>query len=174
MGCCRPAPSPHRRPSALHCARSGSESGASAGDIVVFMSVLASVHRPWVARLLTPYTVCFGISMLVSFVSFMSKSELRIVPHQLARLVRLGHSRRVASLCSEFFNHLPALVMLTFLVGKFRSQNWRLGMLDDDDRNLQQALDANRFAARCAAHRCFPPLGCKHVVFDVLGSVAQL
>ena len=51
---------------------------------------------------------------------------------------------------------LPALMMMTFLVGKFRSQTWRLTLLDDDDRNLQQALDANRFAARCAAHRCFP------------------
>ena len=47
---------------------------------MVFMSVLGSVHRPWVARLLTPYTICFGISMLASFVSFMSKSELRMVP----------------------------------------------------------------------------------------------
>ena len=46
--------------------------------------------------------------------------------------------------------------MLTFLVAKFRSKTWRLGMLDDDERNLQQALDANRFAARCVVHRCFP------------------
>ena len=50
----------------------------AAGDIVVLMSVLASVHRPWVAQLLIPYIVCFGVSMLASFVSFMSKSVLRI------------------------------------------------------------------------------------------------
>ena len=50
------------------------------GDIVLFMSVLASLHRPWVAQLLTLYTICFGIAMLASFVSLMSKSELRMLP----------------------------------------------------------------------------------------------
>ena len=50
---------------------------------------------------------------------------------------------------------LPALVLLTFLIGKFRSQIWHLSMLDDDERTLQQSLDANRFAARCASRACF-------------------
>jgi hypothetical protein len=44
---------------------------------------------------------------------------------------------------------LPALVMATFLIGKCRGQNWlRSGLLGDDERSLQQSLDANRFAAR--------------------------
>ena len=43
---------------------------------------------------------------------------------------------------------LPALMKMTFLVGKFRSQNWRLGMLEADETDLQLALEANRFAAR--------------------------
>ena len=45
--------------------------------------------------------------------------------------------------------------MLTLLIGKFRSQIWHLRMLDDDERTLQQSLDANRFAARCALRGCF-------------------
>ena len=51
---------------------------------MLFMSVLASLHRPWVAQLLTLYTICFGIAMLASFVSLMSKSELRMLPDRLA------------------------------------------------------------------------------------------
>jgi hypothetical protein len=39
--------------------------------------------------------------------------------------------------------------MATFLIGKLRGQNWlRSGLLGDDERSLQQSLDANRFAAR--------------------------
>ena len=57
------------------------------GDIVLFMSVLASVHRPWVAQLLIPYTICFGIAMLVSVVSLVSKSERRMLPNRLASTV---------------------------------------------------------------------------------------
>jgi hypothetical protein len=57
------------------------------GDIVLFMSVLASLHRPWVAQLLTPYTICFGIAMLVSVVSLVSKSERRMLPNRLASTV---------------------------------------------------------------------------------------
>jgi len=52
-----------------------------AGDILLLVSVLASVHRPWVAQLLAPYLVCFGLGMVAAFVSLMSKSELRILPN---------------------------------------------------------------------------------------------
>ena len=47
---------------------------------------------------------------------------------------------------------LPALMMVTFIIGKFRRQNWGFGitlhMMEEDERSLQQALEANRFAAR--------------------------
>ena len=75
----RALPPPPPRPS-----ETASRMPRAAGDIVVLMSVLASVHRPWVAQLLIPYVVCFGVSMLAAFVSFMSKSELRIVPNRAA------------------------------------------------------------------------------------------
>jgi hypothetical protein len=43
---------------------------------------------------------------------------------------------------------LPALMMVTFIIGKFRRQNWGFGIMEEDERSLQQALEANRFAAR--------------------------
>ena len=47
-----------------------------AGDILLFIFVLESLHRPWVAKLLIPYIVCFGIAMLAALVSVISKSAL--------------------------------------------------------------------------------------------------
>ena len=43
---------------------------------------------------------------------------------------------------------LPTLVMVTFILGKFRRQNWGFGIMKEDERSLQLALEANRFAAR--------------------------
>ncbi len=43
---------------------------------------------------------------------------------------------------------LSALVMVTFILGKFRRQNWGFGIMEEDEGSLQQALEANRFAAR--------------------------
>jgi hypothetical protein len=123
----------------------------TAGDILLFMTVLASVHRPWVAQLLVPYVVCFGVANLAALVSIMSKSAAShsAEPSSLSQC-RPFPARSVICLAAPMpGSGMPALVMLTFLIGKFRGQHRRAGLsLNDEERILEDALHANRFAAR--------------------------
>ena len=50
---------------------------------------------------------------------------------------------------------MPALAALLLLIGKFRSQQRGSSEINDEEMSLEEALHANRFAARCASRGCF-------------------
>jgi hypothetical protein len=58
---------------------SGITGGDAAGDGLFFFEVRKQSSKPWVSRLITPYTILFALACAVSFASMAMKSRLLVL-----------------------------------------------------------------------------------------------
>jgi hypothetical protein len=111
------------------------------GDCFTTLNVVQNQQKPWVAKLATPYVVCFSIAGFVSLITMVEKGKL------LLQKLRSGRARSSAAARAESQWHSD------FAVDAKKRQAWIKKMLSNDE--VYHATENNAVAIGSALFEAF-------------------